>query len=392
MPSIATNAPAPLVPVTSTSAAAPAPSNGAEVPAPWWDAPYPKPFDPARLAKRLSPIHVDGNHFADATGKTFVFEGVSIADPDWLIRRGHWDRGLFEAIASWGANIVRVPVHPAAFHGRGAQSYFELLDQAVLWANELGMYIIVDWHSIGNLGAELFQHPMYDTTRGETYQFWRSVAFRYQHVPSVALYELFNEPTVFNGKLGAMPWADWKRINEELIDILRAYNPDAIPLVAGFDWAYDLRPVAQAPIARKNVAYVSHPYPHKAKPPFQPKWEQSFGFVSAKYPLVATEIGYNPPGSRGAQSSDADTPSYPQDISEYLAKKGASWVAWCFNPDWGPPLISDWKYTPTPSGVHFREVMLEHAGKANQGAAANPTAAPSPASQTPASSASVATH
>ncbi|HVZ32163.1 MAG TPA: cellulase family glycosylhydrolase, partial [Polyangiaceae bacterium] len=234
--SLDTSAPAPLVSVSSTSAAAPAPSNTAEVPAPWWDAPYPKPFDPARLAKRLAPIHVDGNHFADETGKTFVFEGVSIADPDLLIRRGHWDRGLFEAIASWGANIVRVPVHPAAFHGRGAQSYFELLDQAVIWANELGMYIIVDWHSIGNLGAELFQHPMYDTTRGETYQFWRSVAFRYQHVPTVALYELFNEPTVFNGKLGAIPWTDWKRINEELIDILRAYNPDAIPLVAGFDW------------------------------------------------------------------------------------------------------------------------------------------------------------
>ena len=33
-----------------------------------------------------------------------------------------------------------------------------LLDQAVDWANELGLYLILDWHSIGNLKEEKFQH------------------------------------------------------------------------------------------------------------------------------------------------------------------------------------------------------------------------------------------
>jgi hypothetical protein len=30
------------------------------------------------------------------------------------------------------------------------------------------MYIIIDWHSIGYLPVELFQHSMYDTTMKET--------------------------------------------------------------------------------------------------------------------------------------------------------------------------------------------------------------------------------
>jgi endoglucanase len=353
----------------STDSAALSPSPYEE-PAPWWGAPYPKPFDLKRLSHQLPRIHVDGNRFVNEAGSTVIFQGVSIADPDKLIRERHWNRALFEAIASWGANIVRVPVHPAAFRGRGSASYFELLDQAVIWANELGMYVIVDWHSIGNLVTELFQHPMYDTSRQETYQFWRSAAFRYQAVPGVALYEIFNEPTLFNGKLGKASWQQWKSINEEIIDIIYAHNPAAIPLVAGFDWAYDLKPVAKAPIERKGIAYVSHPYPQKAKLPFQPKWEESFGFVAAKYPLITTEIGYMSPEERGAHSPAVDTQSYGTDITDYLAKKGASWVAWCFSPDWGPPLVSDWDYTPTPSGAHFREVMLRHAAQVATGGAA----------------------
>ena len=33
---------------------------------------------------------------------------------------------------------------------------------------------------------------------------------------------------------------EWKKRVEDQIAIIRAYNPRVIPLVAGFDWAYDL--------------------------------------------------------------------------------------------------------------------------------------------------------
>jgi endoglucanase len=328
-----------------------------------WDAPYPKPFDPAQLPKRLPAIRVEGNRFVDAAGSTVVFQGVNISDPDKLESNGHFNRRLFEEIARWGANVIRIPVHPAAWRARGAAAYFALLDQALIWATELDMYVIIDWHSIGNLIRGLYQHPMYETSEPETYAFWRDAAFRYADVPTVAFYELFNEPTVRRGRLGSAPWPEWKFFNEEAISIIRAHDADAIALVAGFDYAYDLGPIAKQPIERPGIAYVSHPYPMKAKAPFEPAWDTAFGFATKTYPLMATEIGYMAAGDRGAHSPAIDDGSYGKRITDYLATKGASWVAWCFDPDWAPPLIKDWDFTPTPAGATFRDVMLARRGR-----------------------------
>jgi endoglucanase len=162
-------------------------------------------------------VRVEGNRFVDESGRTLVFRGVSIADPDRLERIGKWNKTLFEVLKKdWNANIVRIPVHPQAWRERGEAAYLKLLDQAVAWANELQLYLIIDWHSIGNLRTELFQHPMYNTTKTETFRFWKTIAAHFRHNPIVAFYELFNEPTHFNGTLGRMSWKEYKAIIEEL--------------------------------------------------------------------------------------------------------------------------------------------------------------------------------
>jgi hypothetical protein len=323
----------------------------------WWTIPYPQPFDAGELTMSLDTIRVEGNRFVDASGRTVVFRGVSIADPDKLERQGRWTRGLFEAVREWGANVIRLPVHPVAWRERGREGYFSLLDQAVVWASELELYLMIDWHTIGNVLSGLYQHPMYDTTEQETRAFWRAVAHRYRGVPTIAFYELFNEPTVFNGTLGLASWEEWKAFNEELISIIYAHDDGVIPLVAGFDWAYDLGDVAAAPIERQGIGYVSHPYPQKVEPPYEERWERDFGFVAERYPLFVTEFGF-----QSADEPDAHVPvvgdqSYGRAILDFLAARGASWAAWCFDPDWGPQLISDWEYTPTASGRFFRAAM-----------------------------------
>ena len=105
----------------------------------------------------LSFIRVEGNRFVDEEGASVVLRGVSFSDPDRLEQHGRWNRAYFEAAKSWGANVVRFPVHPRAWRARGEQAYLELLDQGIAWAAELGLYVIIDWHSIGNLRTELFQ-------------------------------------------------------------------------------------------------------------------------------------------------------------------------------------------------------------------------------------------
>jgi endoglucanase len=122
-------------------------------------------------AKILPLIQVQGNKFVNAQGDTVLFRGLAISDPDKLEHQGHWNKNHFEKVKEMGAMIVRIPVHPVAWRERTPVKYLKLLDQAVEWCTELEMYIIIDWHSIGNLKMELFQNPMYDTTRKETYEF-----------------------------------------------------------------------------------------------------------------------------------------------------------------------------------------------------------------------------
>ena len=309
--------------------------------------------------KELPLIKIKGNKFVNEKGDTILFRGVAIADPDKIEQEGKWNKNLFVKVKEFGATIVRLPVHPAAWRTRTPSKYLPLLDQAVDWCTELGMYVIIDWHSIGNLGMELFQNPEYNTTKQETYEFWRIIAIHFKGNNTVAFYELFNEPTLDNGQLGSMTWSEWKKIVENIIHLVRAYDKEKIPLVAGLDWAYDLTPLHIEPIDAEGIGYVSHPYPNKRKRPFEPKWEEDFGFAADKYPIVVTEFGFAA-GMYGITKND----EYGKEIIQYLENKGISWVCWIFDPEWTPNLIESWdSFKLTESGEFFKQSLRKTAKK-----------------------------
>lgn len=303
--------------------------------------------------KKLPLIRVQGNRFVNAKGDTVLFRGLAISDPDNLEQIGHWNRELFAEIKSMGAMIVRIPIHPVAWRERTPGRYLELLDQAVAWCTELGIYIMIDWHSIGNLKMELFQDPMYNTTQRETYEFWQTIAHHFAGNNTVAFYELFNEPTVYNGRLGRMTWEEWKRINENIIDLIRAFDRETIPLVAGLDWAYDLTPLQNDPVRAEGIGYVTHPYPHKRPKPYEPRWEENFGFAASRYPVVATEFSFTL--GRGGM---ADNGEYGRAIISYLEAKNISWICWVFDPKWTPRMLESWDhYRLTECGEFFKQAM-----------------------------------
>ncbi len=315
----------------------------------WWHERF--PGFPPNKNQTLPLISVSGNRFVNSLGDTILFKGLSIADPTKIVGDGHWDKALFVKIKEMGAMIVRIPVHPIAWREETPAKYLKLLDQAVDWCTEESLYVDIDWHSIGNLEEGLFQDPMYNTSLQETYNFWRIIAMHFAGNNTVAFSELFNEPTDFRGMLGNLSWDKWKTINENLIKLIRAYDNKSIPLVAGFDWAYDLTPLHYAPIDAEGIGYVVHPYPHKRTPPYVPKWEEDFGFAADKYPVVATELGFTLPNMQANLE-------YGKTIMEYFEKKHISWIWWVFDPNWGPPLFTSWKtYHLTAGGKFFEEAI-----------------------------------
>ena len=309
-----------------------------------------------QMFAQLPRVSVKGNQFI-ANNQLMVFQGVSTSDPEKLSRANHWNKEYFEAIKSWNADLVRFPVHPAAWRRLGQEKYTQLLDEGIKIAGDLGMYVIIDWHSIGNLKTEKYQNDSYNTTQKETMEFWDLMSKRYGQNTTVAFFELFNEPTTMGGKLGECSWSEWKALNEQMINIIRKNKAPTVPLVAGFNWAYDLVPIANEPVNAEGIGYVSHPYPMKRPKPWEDKWTADWGFASKKYPVILTEIGFCGEGERGAHVPVISDESYGDAITSYTKQNNISYVVWVFDPQWAPMLLEDWQYTPTRQGRYFKKAM-----------------------------------
>ena len=319
----------------------------------WWNEGYWFRPEVDTFARKMPLIRVAGNRFVNSAGDTLLLRGLAISDPDKIENQGHWNKEHFEKVKDMGATVCRIPVHPIAWRERTPKGYLELLDQAVRWCTELGIYVIIDWHSIGNLGMELFQNPMYNTTKKETYEFWRTIAMHFRGHNTVAFYEIFNEPTLYRGQLGSMTWAQWKKINENIIKLIRSFDEETIPLIAGFDWAYDLTHIRYDPIDAEGIGYVTHPYPMKRRPPWENKWEENFGFAADNYPVVATELSF---WLREEDTIDED--HYGYRIIKYLESRNISWVCWVFDPEWHPSMLQSWdSYELTGVGAFFKEAL-----------------------------------
>lgn len=308
----------------------------------------------------LAALHVDGNRFATPDGQTVILRGVSMSSPQWLYDRGHWNQEYFDLAASWGCNVVRFPVHPSEMRGEdGWERNLKLIEDGVAMAAKAGMYVIIDWHAIGNL----YQGRMpkgYETTIEETTRFWSEMATRYKDEPTVAMYELMNEPTRgdYAEDLGECSWHDWRLLMEGVIDGIREIDPDKICLVAPLDWAYDLAPACDEPVERDNVAYACHPYPAKAGLPWPENWEREWGCMARKAPVVCTEIGWAPFGEDGSGNPCGTDEPYGQILTDYMAERGISFTAWCFDAGWGPRLLRNYEATElSTSGKFFKEYL-----------------------------------
>ena len=325
----------------------------------WWNQPpHPKSIENPNK-KKLPLVSVKGNKFINPEGKEIIFRGLAISDPDKLERQGYWNKKHFEEVKKMGANLVRIPVHPIGWRERTTEVYLKLLDDAVNWCTELQMYVLIDWHSIGNLKMELFQDTYYETTKKETYDFWRTISNHFEGNNTIVFYEIFNEPTQFFGRLGNMTWSEWKEINEDIINLIRAHDKETIPLVAGMDWAFDLKSIQDEPVNAEEIGYTAHPYPFKRKKPWEPKWDENFGFAKDKYPVVVTEFGFTM-----EEIEKEENKGYGEAIIKYLEGKNISWVGWIFDADWNPRMIKSWEnYELTGSGEFFKKALHGKVGK-----------------------------
>ncbi|MFA6402179.1 MAG: cellulase family glycosylhydrolase [Salinivirgaceae bacterium] len=290
--------------------------------------------------KHWENITVKGNRFVAGT-EPINFKGLCLEDIGELMNNGHWNKNYIDQASKWNVNVVRFPVHPKHWNRLGKEKYLEELKKGVEWAKERNMYCIIDWHVIGNMKDEKWQNPMYETTLIESLDFWATIAKTFKDEPAVAFYELYNEPTVFNGTLGEMNWQELTTIYQQILDTIKTYDKNTTALLAGFNWAYDLKELNTYDPKIENVGYITHPYPQKSEQPWPAKWDEYFGFVTDKYPVFATEFGFAYPNQVGAHIPVMGDETYGEEILNYFNSHNISYTLWVFSWHWYPTLLKD---------------------------------------------------
>jgi endoglucanase len=293
---------------------------------------------------RLRGVNRSGLEYASSEGAGFL-ANAGIAPRE------------FDEIASWGANVVRIPFNQARALGEPAL-YLAALDAAIALAAARGMYTLLDLQWLdsetprGYLadGRPNFVAPLPNLA---SLKLWSQLANRYKEEPAV-LYDLFNEPhDPLPGDTGDLcgirpdgnvipltrrrvkfaNWAGWAR---QLVSVIRSENPGALIFVSGLDWGYDLHgfPLTGVP----NVVYSSHVYPNKAK-----SWPAAFGSLSRKAPVFLGEWG-------GTEEHLA----WGEELLVYTDDRAIGWTAWSWSDH--PHLIDKNRasYEPTPFGQLVR--------------------------------------
>jgi len=312
---------------------------------------------------KIVPLKVDGNKIVTPSGQQVILRGLALIDPLRMQQAKIWNETFFDEMKKWNANIIRIAITPELWRKMGKEYYIKNLKKAISWSKKRNIYIIIDWHSIGNLKDKKFQRPNYNTDMKETLEFWNTMSKEFAGEPTIAFYEIFNEPTTFFGKLGKMTWDEWKTIVEDISKTIRKNDKDTVILAGGLKWCYDLTAAKAKPFDVDNLAYSIHPYPQKSrddkKSTMEEKWDETWGFIAKKYPMVATEFGFMSEDEEGAHNPCISDDKYGKRLINYFEKNNISWTVWCFHWGWKPALINK-QYEPTTlQGKFFYKVLTE---------------------------------
>lgn len=149
----------------------------------------------------------------------------------------------------YGVNAIRLAMYTSEYNGYctgGDQERLKLLlDQGVAYATELGMYVIIDWHTLSD--SDPNRHL--DQAR----MFWREISQKYAGQDNV-LYEICNEPN------SGTSWASVKAYAEDIVAEIRKNDADAVILVGTPNWCQQLDGPLSDPLDDGNLMYTLHFY------------------------------------------------------------------------------------------------------------------------------------
>lgn len=322
----------------------------------------------------LPGLHVQGNKIGTDTGQQVILRGVNKAGTDAkcvtanAIFEGPGDAASIQAIKSWKANVLRVPLNEDCWLGinganPGGATYQQAIINYVNLVNQNGLYVILDlhWNAPGTIKAT---GPQVMADRDHSPAFWRSIAQAFKGNNAV-IFDLYNEPHDIS-------WQCWKNGEtcsgvsyqvagmQELVNAVRSTGATNIVMIAGVKWANDLTGwIANKPTDPiNNIAVSWHSYGPLGSNSYNiPSWwDQTVAPVLTQYPLITGEFG------ESGNSSVCGTTFISTLLSWLDSHHASGYLAWMWNV-WGQfcsalSLISSYDGTPKyPNGTYYKNYL-----------------------------------
>jgi len=253
-------------------------------------------------------LHTQGEDIVDAQGQKLVLRGVGLGN--WMLPEGYmWRFGEngdrprriekivsdligperaakfwqeyrkeyvterdIRRLAGLGFNSVRPALDARLFLSEGENPVyqpegFKLLDHLVHWCGRNGVYVIIDMHAApgGQTGQniddsandqpELFMNP---ANQDRLVALWVKLATRYRDNPTVAAYDLLNEPLPERTGAAAKYKHELEPLYRRITQAIRAVDKKHMITVEGANWANDWS-VFSTPFD-DNLVYQFHYY------------------------------------------------------------------------------------------------------------------------------------
>jgi len=338
-------------------------------------------------------------HIVNGAGTTVKLHGVDRSGTEFSCLYGSFfdgpaDQAGIDAMKAWNINAVRVPLNADCWldingvpAGYGGANYQAAITTWVSLITSNGMVAIVDlhWTAPGTYLANA-QTPMADADHAPT--FWSQVAKMFAGNSSV-IFDLFNEPYISDWGCwvsGGDTCAQWNGTSASgsnypvagmasMLQAVRNAGADNVVILGGLAYSSDMSqwvksvnsiPTLAAPldgISIKNVAASWHAYDFNSEQSGCPSQYNGYtgtcnsaattamntsatDVLSAGFPVLIGEAGISAfSASSAANFSGAqitDIEGWFDNLLTWMEGQGQSYVAWSWNTDTDPVLLSDY--------------------------------------------------
>jgi aryl-phospho-beta-D-glucosidase BglC (GH1 family) len=308
------------------------------------------PLDSGSLPDTYSVIQMLDQRFGVATEQSLI----KTYQQSWITTTD------LDNIKAAGFNVVRVPVWWGQFYplnnisNSGWRSdAFDVLDWLVSEAGARGIYVIIDMHGVvgsqstsGDTGQQSTNtYWSNSNNQGNTAFMWWEIASHYNGNPTIAGYDLINEPT------GAPNNQAVINAQNDLYQTVRSADPNHIVIFEGTwgSWNWSMLP-APSQYGWTNVVYQMHEY----------QFNQSESVVEQGSTNQVNDFNnhasYNVPGYVGEFNDFGYGAGAWQFTQNAYNNGGLSWTMWAYKatngliPDsWGFYDATHWATTPNIS-------------------------------------------